>query len=226
MRPEEFLVKRVQDETLTENQNETRFSLYSERATQEVVAERYNVTPQAIGNQNSRIKDTVVKEMSRFGITGDNYSDYEAQTVLLKEQIDSMPTDTLGGYLSKFKEVNDMQGVLDERLKAFEASLDSGYKDLPKDDRDYLAITQGKADTERLIEENRELIRTMDKAVEEVLGSLGNERYQKVIRMKDIEGAHWDVVAAAVGIGKRGAEKMHDRAMVIAEEKFKEVRYA
>ena len=224
IRPETVIVESAREDYLDDDQEEICFSVYSARDKQVDIAERDAVSAQAISNRKARMEDSVMRGMETYGVTEDNFGKYDEQTVLLRERVFSMPEETVEECMAKYQEAERTAVILDKRHKAFDASLASGYQDF--EGSVHFEIISGKEATEHLIAENRELIRKISASLEQVLGSLSDERYVTVLRERDMAGRGMDEVAAAVGLSRRGTEKLRKRALEEAEEVYQEVRYA
>ena len=136
-----------------------------------------------------------------------------------------MSENTATEYFEKYLEARIVGEILREWVYAFDKSLQSGYGEI-YDDRATIDIKKGKKIAENLIVENRDFIQRMSTSIDQILGSLSDERYVTVIRMNKLEGLSMDEVAAAVGLSRRGTEKMRDRAMKEAEAVYQEVCHA
>lgn len=225
IRPEAILVERLKGKKLTDEQEKVYFNIYSARELQKDIAERESVTPQAICNRNSRIKATVKRGMEEYGSTEGNYRDYEKQMVMLGDRVASISEGTAAEYFAKYQEAKLTVEILKEWKDVYDESLCSGYREM-EGNRTANDILRGREAAVDQIGRIQMLIAKMDAALTKVMGSLSDDRYVTVLRKRDMAGRGMDEAARAVGLGRRGAEKLRKRALEEAEEAYQEVRYA
>ena len=233
-RPECSMVRWILEENVTEDQKELFRNIYGLQRTQSEVAGEKGVKPSAIGNQVKRLKDAIRRRLEEYGVTGDTFADYEAQMHMLDNMIATLPTETAGELVLKYRMMIFKDSMLKKRLGAFKDSLSSlnslRLTGMPhgktlKGSR-LEQIVCAKIDTEKSIVLNRKDIEELKITIDRMLKELSDDRYRTVILKRDINGHKWDDVSKILETSTKWAQSLYKKAIHEANEIYRIMRTA